>query len=230
MDSIFSKIWRFISDRLVGLRNVLRGFGRRLKRIPLAKLTYYGAVVGLLVILGSASYAYRNRTRVQPKVETPAQVTALAVQTPATMPTAEPTPEPMRFVWPVSGDVIIEYAPETLVWSPTLNQWQTHPALDLSALPGEAVAACADGVIDDAWQDPLWGNVIVIAHEEGYHSMYANLNTLNLVEVGDRVTAGEIISAVGQSSACEAETPWHLHFELQKDNSPVDFEALMTAP
>ena len=75
----------------------------------------------------------------------------------------------------------------------------------------------------DAWSDRLWGNVIVLEHEDGYSSVYAGLNTLKLVSVGDALTTGQIISAVGQSAACEADLPWHLHFELKQDGCPGGF-------
>ena len=76
------------------------------------------------------------------------------------------------------------------MWSETLGQWQTHPAIDIAAEAGEAVCACAEGVVSDAWEDALWGKVIQIEHPEGYVSTYANLSTLKLVKVGDAVTAG----------------------------------------
>ena len=55
-----------------------------------------------------------------------------------------------------------EYAPDAPVWSETLGQWQTHPALDIAGSPGEAVYACREGVVSEAWSDRLWGNVVVI--------------------------------------------------------------------
>ena len=208
---------------------VKAGFGiikreiRRPSRELIAKAGQYAALAALLVLLGVASSAYRNRKEVpapDPKPDNPS-VQAFALPTPAA------TPEPKLWVWPLEGQVIGEYAPSTPVWSETLGQWQTHPAIDISGDPGEAVRACADGTVSDAWKDPLWGNVIVIEHADGAVSTYAGLNTLNLVEPGQAVFAGDVISSVGSSAACEASLPSHLHFALSRDGVPVDFEALM---
>lgn len=202
-----------------------RAAGRlRTKRVILAKAGYYAALVCLLALLGSASYAYRSQG--QTPREEPArqavQRTEPALQ--AFLP--EPTPEPARWIWPLEGEIVGAYSPDAPVWSSTLTQWQTHAGLDIAGSPGEAVYACADGTVADAWKDALWGNVIVIDHGDGYRSTYASVNTLNLVRAGDAVCAGDVISAVGQSAACESELGWHLHFALERDGEPVDFEAL----
>lgn len=202
-------------------------------RERLARLGWYGALAALLVILGTASHAWRARRAAVP-APTAEPLAAMAAGTPGPMealftlptPSPEPTPEPLTFTWPVAGEIVGEFAPEALVWSQTLDQWQTHPAIDIAAAAGEAVAACADGTVSEAWEDPLWGYVIEIAHPQGYVSTYANLNSINMVAVGDAVAAGQIIAAVGNSADCESEMPWHLHFALARDGAPVDAQKL----
>ena len=191
------------------------------------RVGYYAALALLLVLLGTGSYAYRQRRQAVREVQEqpPRPVAAMRFQT--STPEPEPTAEPVRWVWPLEGEIVGQYSPDNPVWSRTLEQWQVHPALDISGAPGEAVYACRDGIVADAWSDRLWGNVIVLEHEDGYSSVYAGLNTLKLVSVGDAVTAGQIISAVGDSAACEAEKAWHIHFELKQDGEPVDFRTLV---
>ena len=208
-------------------------------RERLRKLGWYAALAALLTILGLASTAYRNGRMLKYDRNAPAGLTdevALAAEapllTPAPLfalpsPTPEPTPEPMVFMWPVEGEIIGEYAPDGMVWSETLGQWQSHPGIDIAAAAGEAVAACAAGTVREAWEDPLWGDVIEIEHRQGYVSTYANLSTLNMVAPGDDVAAGQIIGAVGNTAACESEMPWHLHFALMRDGAPVDCQKLL---
>ena len=195
------------------------------------KLGWYGALALLLVLLGAGSSAYRNR-RTAPEVDVPQA--AMAVGTPQPLealfilptPSPEPTPEPVQFCWPLNGEIIGEYAPEELIWSETMNQWQTHPGIDIAAAAGEAVAACADGTVSAAWEDPLWGYVVEITHLEGYVSTCANLSTLNMVKVGEEVAAGQVIGAVGDTADAESDMPWHLHFALTRNGAPVDFQKL----
>lgn len=207
------------------------------RRVNPRKLCWYGALALLLVILGLASTRYRSGKLQHDdlgKQLSHASQAAMTVGTPEPWeglytvpePTPEPTLEPLRLTWPVEGEIIGEYAPDALTWSETLNQWQTHPGIDIAAAAGEAVAACADGTVSDAWRDPLWGDVIEIEHEGGYVSTYANLSSFGMVAPGDRVEAGQIIGAVGDTADCEAALPWHVHFELRRDGAPEDAQKL----
>lgn len=197
----------------------------RLNRAQWSRLAWYAGLAALLTALGLASHAYRARLA-RPE-ETPPVRQALSARAGIALPTPEPTPEPILWVLPLSGETVGDYAPDSPVWSGTLMQWQTHPALDIAGSPGEAVYACRDGVVADAYRDRLWGNVIVLEHDEGYVSTYRGLNTLNLVQVGQAVAAGEVISAVAPSVPCEADLPAHLHFELTRDGEPADLIGLI---
>ena len=191
------------------------------------KAGYYLGLALLLTLLGLGSHAWRVRG--QSAADAPAEPprAAMAQQAPTLAPIPEATPEPEVWVWPLEGEILAAYSPQAPVWSETLGQWQTHPALDIAGSPGEAVYACRDGVVSEVWSDRLWGNVVVIGHDEGYRSTYAGLNTLEMVKEGDEVRAGQVIGSVGESAACEAERGWHLHFEVTKDGEPVDFNTLI---
>lgn len=218
-------------------KNALGKIRKWLTKQRLVKLGWYAALAALLTILGAGSYAYRNRfDRTGARAASTAEpMAAMAAGTPQPMealfilptPSPEPTPEPVAFVWPIEGEIIGEYAPDRLVWSETLQQWQNHPGIDIAAAAGEGVAACADGTVTEAWEDPLWGHVIEIEHAEGYVSTYANLSATNLVGAGDAVVAGQVIASVGDSADCESELPWHLHLELTQSGAPVDPQKLM---
>ena len=214
--TVFNRIKKSVSDACRRLRG---------DRGKLSRAGYYAALTALLILLGSASHAYRMRSSDVAPSPAPQPKAAAAMNLFAD-PSPEPTEAPAVWVWPLEGEVIGAYSPQTTVWSSTLGQWQTHPAIDIAGNPGEAVRACADGTVSDAWQDALWGNALRIVHPDGSVSTYANLNTLNMVQVGQAVKAGDIISSVGKSAAYESEMPWHLHFSLEKAGEPVDFEAL----
>ena len=188
---------------------------------------YYMGLALLLGLLGLGSHAWRMRGQSPEAVTLPQPRAAMAMGVPTLAPAPSATPEPVRWAWPLEGEILAEYAPDAPVWSETLGQWQTHPALDIAGSPGEAVYACRDGVVSEAWRDRLWGTVVVIEHDDGYRSTYAGLNTLNMVAEGDTVSMGQVIGSVGQSAACEAERGWHVHFEMTKDGDSVDFRKLV---
>lgn len=210
------------------IKGVISGVGKALRSgEKRAKIGRYAALALLLALLGAASHAYRSRG-VQASVRPAATPRpALSLYAPQVTPQPEATPEPARWTRPLEGDVVGGYSPDAPVWSKTLEQWQTHPGLDIAGSPGEAVYACGDGTVAETWNDRLWGNVVMIEHGDGYQSLYASLNTLEMVSAGDAVEAGQVIGSVGRSAACESELGWHLHFELTRNGEPIDFSTLL---
>lgn len=194
-------------------------------RKTLGKIGYYSSLAALLIVLGIASRNYRTKTSAPLENESTVEPQIVsAVVTPAPMTTPIPTAKPIEYFRPVSGEILTKFEVERLVWSETLSQWQTHPAVDILGNMGESVLAICDGVIKDAYEDALWGNVVVIDHGEEIISVYSNLSTLNLVQIGEKVAAGETIGAIGKSAAAETDMPPHLHLELLQDETPIDFE------
>ena len=84
------------------------------------------------------------------------------------------------------------------------------------------VAAVVDTNPDDRQFDPsallgdrmkIWGNYVVIDHGHGEFSLYGHIKKGSArVKVGDRVTQGDPIAAIGASGSSMFP---HLHFELQ---------------
>lgn len=143
--------------------------------------------------------------------------------TPSPTPVSTPTPQPPpSFSWPVEGEVLVIHSPTTPIWSETLEQWQVHNGIDLSAGMGEIVRAPADGKITALYKHELMGNTIEITHDRGYVSRMCSLATLELVQVGDPVSAGQGVSAVGDPAPAEYALGSHLHLEVFKDGVWID--------
>ncbi|HHY13079.1 MAG TPA: M23 family metallopeptidase [Thermoanaerobacterales bacterium] len=123
---------------------------------------------------------------------------------------------------PVVGKTIVDFAVDELIYSRTLEQWQTHPGIDIVADEGTPVKAVLSGTIVDTLYDAKLGNLVVIDHGDGIISRYGNLKSFSSVEKGQVIKKSEVIGAVGKSSLFESEDPPHLHFELKIDNKPVD--------
>lgn len=123
---------------------------------------------------------------------------------------------------PVIGKIIVDYSVDKLVYSNTLEQWQTHPGIDIAAEEGTAVKAVLDGTVVDTLNDSKLGNTVIIDHGAGFISKYGNLKSTTVVKKGQDIKKGEIIGAVGKSSKFESADPTHLHFEMEKDNSTID--------
>lgn len=124
---------------------------------------------------------------------------------------------------PVQGDAIIcDYAQDELIYSSTLKEWRTHPGIDIECPLGSEVRAVTDGLVQSIEEDPLMGITITIDHGEGLLTKYANLSTKDMVQVGQKVAGGQVISGVGRTAAAEILDPPHLHFEVMVDGKHVD--------
>lgn len=128
----------------------------------------------------------------------------------------------LEFVKPVDGDIIREFAKENLVYSETLEEWITHLGIDIKAPKTSVVKAAEAGVIESIKNDPRYGITIIMKHDNGYQTIYANLLTTEFVTEGESVEKGQSIGTVGNTAAFEISDEPHLHFEILKDSQHLD--------
>lgn len=85
-----------------------------------------------------------------------------------------------------------------------------HQGVDFSGARGSDVLTVADGVVQFAGRMSGYGNIVEIDHGNGYVTRYAH-NDKNVVAVGDRVKAGQVIAKMGSTGRS---TGTHVHFEV----------------
>ena len=129
---------------------------------------------------------------------------------------------PADYIPPVDGTIQLKYSMDSLVYSKTLDQYMTHPGVDISAASSTEVLAIADGTVSKVYNDDRYGVTVHITHEDGLVSIYSNLAEQGLAETGDDVSQGSIIGRVGNTALFESLEESHLHFEMTKDGNPVD--------
>ena len=129
---------------------------------------------------------------------------------------------PSLVVPPLTGATVAAFSMEELQYSETMGDWRTHNGVDIAAEAGTPVCAAASGTVLDVRDDDLMGATVVISHEGGLETVYANLQALPAVETGDYVTAGQVIGAVGRTALSEAAQGAHLHFSVTRDGAFVD--------
>jgi len=128
----------------------------------------------------------------------------------------------VSFTAPVKGEIIREFASDSLVFSETLQEWITHNGIDIKADKTQVVVAAAEGTVESIKNDPRYGLTVIICHEGGYKTIYSNLLTAEFVVEGEKVTQGQTIGTIGNSASFEGNDIYHLHFELLKDGKYED--------
>lgn len=133
----------------------------------------------------------------------------------------EPKTE-VKFTSPLKGEIIREFAPDSLVYSETLQEWITHNGIDIKADKTAVVTSACQGTVSAIKNDPRYGLTVIIDHEDGYQTIYANLLTAEFVVQGEKVEPGQTIGTVGNSANFEIADEYHLHFEIKKDGEYVN--------
>lgn len=131
----------------------------------------------------------------------------------------------LDFINPVNSEkahITNQYSMDKLIYSVTLDQYMTHCGIDIEAPEDSQVTAIAQGTVTSIYEDDRYGTSIEITHSGNLISVYSNLSTSEMVEVGDIVTQGQIIGGVGSTGLFESLEPAHLHFELIKDGAYVN--------
>ena len=136
--------------------------------------------------------------------------------------------EKIEFEAPVKGEILREFAKESLVFSNTLQEWITHNGVDIKADKTSVVKAAEKGTVSAIKNDPRYGLTVIINHDNGYQTIYANLLTAEFVVKGEKVEKGQTIGTVGNSASFESLDDYHLHFELLQNNNYLDPSVYMS--
>lgn len=106
-----------------------------------------------------------------------------------------------------------------------------HKGVDYMVAAGTPISSIADGVvIESSESGPGWGVYVRVAHNingTSVTTLYAHMTYgTRTVQVGDRVTAGQVIGQVGATGRAFGT---HLHLEVQVNNSYVNGESWLAA-
>ncbi len=115
-----------------------------------------------------------------------------------------------RLEWPVDGKLKTRFGSKRGTGK---QKWQ---GIEIAASAGDQVRAVASGRI--AFADWLrgFGLLIIVDHGDGYMTLYGRNQSL-FQEVGDWVTAGDVIASIGNSGGVEQSA---LYFEVRHKGRP----------
>lgn len=102
----------------------------------------------------------------------------------------------------------------------------SHPGVDIAVPSGSYMRAAGGGEVIEAAQDPVYGLFVLIDHGNGHLTRYGHASHL-AVERGQRVRQGEVIGLTGSTGRSTAP---HLHFEILRNNRPIDPLTMVSPP
>ena len=124
-------------------------------------------------------------------------------------------------LWPVIGDVILNYSMEQGVYFKTLGQYKCNPAILIHAKKNTPVYAAADGIVEKIEKNDETGLTITCSIGDDFQVVYGQLKDVT-VEEGDHVTEGQTLAKLAKPSNSYVLEENHLFFEVLEDGSPVD--------
>lgn len=124
-------------------------------------------------------------------------------------------------VWPIVGNVLVNYSMDKTVYFATLEQYKYNPAIIISAVEGEDITAAADGRVTAIYQDPQIGTAVVMDLGDGYELTCAQLKDLT-VEEGDYVDCGTVIGKVAAPTKYFSVEGCNVYFKLTLNGQPVN--------
>lgn len=98
------------------------------------------------------------------------------------------------------------------------DQMQFHKGLDIAAAYGSDVYCTAAGTVIFAGKKGGYGNCVIVSHGNGLATLYGHLSKID-VKANDKVKVGQVIAQSGNSGRS---TGPHLHYEVHKNNTPVN--------
>ena len=121
-----------------------------------------------------------------------------------------------KFLPPLSGPVMAGFGEKGNGVTNALGT--VHSGIDVGSSLGTPVLSPAAGVVTLVGEDPQLGKIVKVDLGDGWTTIMGNLGDIS-VENGQRVEKGEVLGKVGLSAPLKK--PW-LHFELRKDNQPLN--------
>ena len=129
--------------------------------------------------------------------------------------------EDETLVWPVLGEVLINFSMEKSVYFATLDQYKYSPAMVVEATEGGQVVAATEAVVAEVYKDNEVGNVVKMDLGDGYTLMYGQLQDVS-VTPGQYVTTGQLIGTAGAPTRYYSVEGCNVYVKLTKNGEPIN--------
>lgn len=125
-------------------------------------------------------------------------------------------------LWPVTGNVLMDYSADKVVFFETLQQFRCNPAVIIDAKVGTEVLSAADGLITSITKEDETGTTVTINIGSGYSLVYGQLDNEVKFKVGDLVKEGDVLGKVTNPTMFYSVEGSNLYFQVSKDKDTVN--------
>ena len=129
--------------------------------------------------------------------------------------------EDSELLWPVNGQVILNYSMDKTIYFSTLDQFKYNPALIISGAEGDQVIAGAAGIVKSIDVTAQTGTTVNLDLGGGYELLIGQLKEVPL-HVGDAVQANTVVGYVSKPTKYYSLEGTNVYYAMKKDGQPVN--------
>jgi murein DD-endopeptidase MepM/ murein hydrolase activator NlpD len=130
--------------------------------------------------------------------------------------------EDKGLLWPVSGNVLMNYSMDHTIYHATLMQYKCNPAIIIDAEVGTEVKAAATGIVSSVEENnEETGCTVTMSIGDGYSVVYGQLDNVEL-EVGDSVSEGDVLGTIDEPTKYYSVEGSNLYFKVMENEQTVN--------
>ena len=124
-------------------------------------------------------------------------------------------------VWPVDGQVIIEYDMENVVYFPTLDVYKCSDALCIQSTVGTPVYAGADATIKETNKNNTIGEYVTLDLGNGYELTYGSMKDIQVAS-GATIQKGDLIGYIAEPTKYYSLEGANLYIKMTENGNAID--------
>ena len=131
-----------------------------------------------------------------------------------------------QLLWPIAGNILMDYSMDKTVYFSTLDQYKYNPAIIIEGSVDQNVLSAASGKVLSIENVDETGTTITMDIGSGYQVIYGQLKEL-AVQQGDYVQAGALIGYVAEPTRFYSKEGSNLYFQVLKDGESINPKELL---
>ncbi|MGL5434953.1 MAG: peptidoglycan DD-metalloendopeptidase family protein [Lachnospiraceae bacterium] len=126
-----------------------------------------------------------------------------------------------KMIWPVKGNVILDYNMESTIYFPTLDQYKCNPALIIQGAVSDPVYAPANARVLESGFDEEIGNYLKLDMGNEYALICGQLKEVSVVE-GEYLEQGQLMGYIAEPTKYYSIEGSNVFVELMHQDKTLD--------
>ena len=131
-----------------------------------------------------------------------------------------------QLLWPIAGNILMDYSMDKTVYFPTLDQYKYNPAIIIEGSVDQNVLSAASGKVTSIENVDETGTTITMDIGSGYQVIYGQIKE-PAVQQGDYVQAGALLGYVAEPTRFYSKEGSNLYFQVLKDGESINPKELL---